>query len=88
MITNSNLLNMGKISKQKYDIGCQIIDSYFGQVRYCVIKELKILLYNAITNTHKCGYSFIIREAYITIGNEEEKYKINEIIQKLLNLKV
>lgn len=83
-----SLLYLGPISRQKYDIGCRIIDSYFGQVRYCVIKEFKLLLYNAIAKCHTSTYSLIIREAYMTIGNEDEKDIVNEIIKRLINLKV
>lgn len=83
-----NLLYLGPISRKKYDIGCRIIDSFFGQVRYCVIEEFKILLYNAITKCHTSTYSLIIREAYTLIGNEDEKEIIDKIIQQLLNWKV
>lgn len=86
--SSTNLIYLAPIAKKKYDIGCRIIDSFYGQVRYCIIEEFKTLLYNAITKCHTSTYSLIIREAYTLIGNEDEKETVNNIIQQLLNLKV
>ena len=87
-INDIDLLYLAPISKKKYNIGCNIIDSFIGQVEYHVIEEFKILLYNAIIKCYTSTYSLIIREAYITIGNDNEKDIISEIIQRLINLKV
>lgn len=88
MDSDINIQHLGKIGRVKFDIGCKIIDSYIGQVRYCVIEEFKTLLYNAITNCHTSSYSLIIRQAYSLIGNDKEKDIVSEVVQKLLNLKV
>lgn len=82
------LMNLGKVSRQKYELGCKIIDSYYGQVRYCIIEQFKTLLYNAITQCHTSTYSLIIRQAYSIIGNESEKEIVNKIVQQLINLRV
>jgi len=82
------LMNLGKVSRQKYELGCKIIDSYYGQVRYCIIEQFKTLLYNAITQCHTSTYSLIIRQAYSIIGNESEKEIVDKIVQQLINLRV
>ena len=82
------LMNLGKVSRQKYELGCKIIDSYYGQVRYCIIDQFKTLLYNAITQCHTSTYSLIIRQAYSIIGNESEKEIVDKIVQQLINLRV
>ena len=81
-------MNLGKVSRQKYELGCKIIDSYYGQVRYCIIEQFKTLLYNAITQCHTSTYSLIIRQAYSIIGNESEKEIVDKIVQQLINLRV
>jgi hypothetical protein len=88
MINSVDLIYLGPIARKKFDIGCKIIETYYGSVRYCIVEEFKSLLYNAIKQCHTSTYSLIIREAYTTIGNEDEKEIVDEIIQKLLNLKV